>query len=59
MQTYMSNPEKIERKWYVGDADGCTLVRLASGVASVLRGKKCNKLLLYKYSSYQRPDSYL
>ena len=28
-----------ERKWYVVDADGCTLGRLASGVASVLRGK--------------------
>ena len=39
MQTYMSNPDKIERKWYVVDADGCTLGRLASGVASVLRGK--------------------
>ena len=39
MQTYMANPDKIERKWYVVDADGCTLGRLASGVASVLRGK--------------------
>ena len=39
MQTYMANPDKIERKWYVVDADGCTLGRLASGVAGVLRGK--------------------
>ena len=39
MQTYMANPDKIERKWYVVDADGCTLGRLVSGVASVLRGK--------------------
>ena len=39
MQTYMANPDKIERKWYVADAEGCTLGRLASGVASVLRGK--------------------
>ena len=39
MQTYMANPDKIERKWYVVDAAGCTLGRLASGVASVLRGK--------------------
>ena len=39
MQTYMANPDKIERKWYVVDADGCTLGSLASGVASVLRGK--------------------
>ena len=39
MQTYMANPDKIERKWYVVDAEGCTLGRLACGVASVLRGK--------------------
>ena len=39
MQTYMANPDKIERKWYVVDAESCTLGRLASGVASVLRGK--------------------
>ncbi len=39
MQTYIANPDKIERKWYVVDAEGCTLGRLASGVASVLRGK--------------------
>ena len=35
----MADPDKIERKWYVVDAEGCTLGRLASGVASVLRGK--------------------
>ncbi len=35
MQTYMANPDKIERKWYVVDAEGCTLGRLASGIASV------------------------
>ena len=39
MQTYMANPDTIERKCYVVDATGCTLGRLASGVASVLRGK--------------------
>ncbi|MCD7866639.1 MAG: 50S ribosomal protein L13 [Clostridiales bacterium] len=39
MQTYMANPDKIEKKWYVVDAADCTLGRLASGVASVLRGK--------------------
>ena len=39
MQTYMANPDKIERKWYVVDAEGQTLGRLASQVASVLRGK--------------------
>ena len=39
MNTFMANPDKIERKWYVVDAEGCTLGRLASEVASVLRGK--------------------
>ena len=39
MKTYMSNPDKIERKWYVVDAEGCTLGRLASEVAKILRGK--------------------
>ena len=39
MNTYMANPDKIERKWYVVDATGYTLGRLASEVASVLRGK--------------------
>ena len=35
----MANPDKVERKWYVVDADGQTLGRLASEVAKVLRGK--------------------
>lgn len=39
MNSYMANPDKIERKWYVVDAEGCTLGRLASEVAKVLRGK--------------------
>ena len=39
MKTYMANPDKIERKWYVVDAEGCTLGRLSSEVAKVLRGK--------------------
>ena len=39
MKTYMANPTKIERKWYVVDAAGCTLGRLSSEVAKVLRGK--------------------
>ena len=39
MKTYMSNPDKIERKWYVVDAEGATLGRLASEIAKVLRGK--------------------
>ena len=39
MQTYMANPDKIERKWYVVDATDMTLGRLASEIAKVLRGK--------------------
>lgn len=39
MNTFMANPDKIEKKWYVVDAADCTLGRLASGVAAVLRGK--------------------
>ena len=39
MKSYMANPDKIERKWYVVDATDCTLGRLASEVAKVLRGK--------------------
>lgn len=39
MKTYMANPDKIERKWYVVDAEGQTLGRLAAEIAKVLRGK--------------------
>lgn len=39
MKTYMASPDKIERKWYVVDAEGCTLGRLSSEIAKVLRGK--------------------
>lgn len=39
MKSFMASPSTIERKWYVVDAEGQTLGRLASQVASVLRGK--------------------
>ena len=39
MKTYMAKAETVERKWYVVDAEGIALGRLASRVASVLRGK--------------------
>lgn len=35
----MASPSTVERKWYVVDAEGKTLGRLASEVANVLRGK--------------------
>ncbi|MHB8927242.1 MAG: 50S ribosomal protein L13 [Bacillota bacterium] len=37
--TYMAKPKDVERKWFVIDADGKTLGRLASEAARVLRGK--------------------
>ncbi len=40
MKTFMASPATIDRKWYVVDATGMTLGRLATEVASVLRGKK-------------------
>ena len=39
MNTYMQRKEDVVRKWYVIDAEGQTLGRLASRVAFVLRGK--------------------
>ena len=39
MKTYMAHAETVERKWYVVDATGLPLGRLATRVASVLRGK--------------------
>lgn len=37
--TFMANPSNIERKWYIVDAEGKTLGRLAAEVATILRGK--------------------
>lgn len=39
MPTYMAKAEEIQRKWYVIDADGKPLGRLASEIAKILRGK--------------------
>lgn len=39
MKSYMAKPNEIERKWYVVDANGKVLGRLASEVAKILRGK--------------------
>ena len=40
MKSFMASSSTVERKWYVVDAEGKTLGRLASEVANVLRGKK-------------------
>jgi len=39
MKTFMAKPQEVERKWYVIDASGKTLGRLASEVAKILKGK--------------------
>ena len=39
MSTYIANPQNVERNWYVIDAEGMVFGRLASQVASMLRGK--------------------
>ena len=39
MKTYMAHADSVERKWYVVDATGVAMGRLASKVAAVLRGK--------------------
>ena len=39
MKSFMQKKENVERKWYVVDAEGQTLGRLATKVATVLRGK--------------------
>jgi large subunit ribosomal protein L13 len=39
MRTYAPKPQHVERRWYVVDADGAVLGRLASEVAKILRGK--------------------
>ena len=37
--TYMAKPNEVERKWYIIDAEGKTLGRMASEAASLIRGK--------------------
>ena len=39
MKTYTARPDDIERRWYVVDADGMVLGRLATEIARILRGK--------------------
>lgn len=39
MKSFIAKPNEIERKWYVIDAEGKTLGRLSTEIASILRGK--------------------
>lgn len=48
MRTFTPTPNDIERKWYVVDAEGKTLGRLATQIANVLRGK--NKATFTPYA---------
>lgn len=54
MKTYLTPVDKIERKWYVVDAQGKILGRLASEIASILRGK--NKP---NYSQFQDTGDFI
>ena len=40
MKSYIAKPAEVERKWYVIDAEDKTLGKIATEVASILRGKK-------------------
>ena len=53
MNTYMAKGETVERKWYVVDAEGMVLGRLASQVAAILRGK--NKPISVSYTHLTLP----
>ena len=39
MKSYMARPHEVERRWYLVDAEGQTLGRLATEIARILRGK--------------------
>ena len=55
MNTYMPNPTKVERKWYVVDAEGQTLGRLCAEVAKVkikVTGRKLDQKIYYHHSGY-------
>ncbi|MDI9477050.1 MAG: 50S ribosomal protein L13 [Natronincolaceae bacterium] len=39
MKSYIAKPNEVEKKWYVVDADGKTLGRLSTQIATILRGK--------------------
>jgi len=39
MNTYMANKETVKKQWFVVDATDKTLGRLATGIASILKGK--------------------
>ena len=49
MKTFMANPDKVERKWFVVDVAGKNLGRVSSEIAKILRGKnKCVSTVLLR-----------
>ena len=54
MSSFIAKPAEVERKWYVVDAEGKNLGRMASQIAAVLRGKNKPCLL---YTSYRKEDT--
>ena len=52
MKSFIAKPAEVERKWYVVDAEGKTLGRLASEVASILRGKKRKEKIYKRHTGY-------
>ena len=61
MSTYMAKPNEVERKWYVVDAAGKSLGRLAVEVADLLRGKNKPLMLIavisLSLSTLKKPSS--
>ena len=43
MSTFLAKPNEVERNWYVIDAAGKSLGRVAAQAATLLRGKKIEK----------------
>ena len=55
MKSFVAKPLEIQRKWYVVDAEGKPLGRLATEIASILRGKKkpiYQELLVVELDAY-------
>src|SRR5918911_378034 len=54
MKTYSAKPGEIDREWFLVDADGQTLGRLATRIADVLRGKgkKLDQKRFFRHSGY-------
>src|SRR5688572_15764328 len=52
MKTYSATPADIQHDWYVVDADGMVLGRLAAEVARIIRGKKGEQKRYFHHTGY-------